>query len=333
MENIPPITHPEEIGQSDPNTGKDESTGSSPRSLPLMQQTTWSDCSAAQNSIGSSSDFNVRAITRSENPLPTVADATEPSQTNLSTSAASPTGRGGLDPWSADDLPTELTPRSDWVPAAAVLQADPILAQSNDAPVPEVTNDSTITEVVNDSPVPEMTNDNPVLGATNNNPVLEVTNESPARVVTFENPVSVMINEGSYEPSPSTISPNVSNNTVPSYAETADLMPPDEEIYRLRHNEESRTEDWEVLDFCKASRARLYNYYITRVQKLRVLCDQGKVMTDLPVHSEEDYALLRALTRTNGGSRWWTIMIDDLKCPECVSLLKARRKDPKVRKN
>jgi hypothetical protein len=314
MENIPPIPQPLETGQSDPNpnTCSTASPGSSLRSLPLLQQPTRSDCSAAQNSIGSSSDFNVRAMSRPENPLATVSDAAEPA------SPAVPRGHG---PWDIADPPTELTPRADWVPADAVLEADPSPEYSNNRSVPEVTNDNQVSDVTNDSPVPEATNDSPVP---------EVTDESSAHV-TFEDPVSTVINEGSNEPLPATISSNVSNSTIHSYAEIAGLKPPDEEIYRLRQIEDPRGKDWEVLDLPKTSRAKLYNYHISRVQKLRVLCDQGKVMTDLPVHSEEDYALLKALTRTNWGSRWWTIMVDDLKCPECVSLLKARRRDPKVR--
>ena len=195
---------------------------------------------------------------------------------------AVPSGHG---PWDIADPPTELTPHVDWVPAEAVFEADPSPAYSNDHSVPEVINEG-------------------------------------SAHVTFEDPVSTVINEGSNEPPPATISSNASNSTV---------SPPDEEIYRLRQIEDPRGKDWEVLDLNKTSRARLYHYYISRVRKLRVLCDQGKVMTDLPVHSEEDYALLKTLTRTNWSSRWWTIMIDDLKCPECVALLKARRKDPKVR--
>jgi hypothetical protein len=275
MGNIPPIPYPSEAGQRhfNPDTCSTASPGSSPRSPPLLQQPTRSDCSAAQNSIGSSSDFTVRSITRPENPLPTVSDAAEP---------AVPSGHG---PWDIADPPTELTPHTDWVPADAVFEADPSPEYSNEHSIPEVANES-------------------------------------SAHVTFDDPVSVVVDEGANEPHPTSISSNASNSTVP---------PPDEEIYRLRQIEDPRGRDWEVLDLNKTSRARLYQYYISSVWKLRVLCDQGKVMTDLPIHSEEDYALLKMLTRTNWGSRWWTIMIDDLKCPECVTLLKARRKDPKVR--
>jgi len=184
--------------------------------------------------------------------------------------------------------------------------------------------------VLEAGPSPVYYNERSVPEATNDSPVREVTAESSSHV-TFEDPVSAVINKGSSEPPPPVISSNASNSTAPSYAEIPTLKLHDEEIYRLRQIEDPRRKDWEVLDLPKTSRATLYNYYFSRVRKLRVLCDQGKVKTDLSVHSEEDYALLKVITRTNWGSRWWTVMVDDLKCPECVSLLKARRRDPKVR--
>jgi hypothetical protein len=195
--------------------------------------------------------------------------------------------------------PTELTPRENWVPAEDVFSGS-----------------------VNENPIPENTNDNQTSEMTVNN---ETTDESSTRV-TFDDPVSREINEGSNEsPLPATSS-TASYSTAPSYASP---QTPGEEIYRLRQIEDPRGTDWEVFDLPKTSTARIYQYYICRAWKLKVLCDQGKEMTDLPVHSKEDYGLLRTLTRTNWNSKWWTIMIEDLICPECVSLLKARRKDPK----
>jgi len=99
-------------------------------------------------------------------------------------------------------------------------------------------------------------------------------------------PISAVIKESSTELLPLTISSNAFNNATSLYAESAGLRPLDEEVYRLWQIEDPHGKGWEVFDLPNATRAKLYNYYISRVRMLRVLRDQSRNMTGLPIHSE-----------------------------------------------
>lgn len=151
--------------------------------------------------------------------------------------------------------------------------------------------------------------------------------ESP----TPESPTLHLTDEasGRYPPPAESLSPSKSKE--PSTIGPVTPVTPEEEKFRLRQMKEPRINNWEVLDLGKTSRARLYHYYTARLDNLKILCDNSQKVTGFPLRCEEDYALLKTITKTYGNERWWTIMIDDLMCPGCVLFLRERRKNPKVR--
>jgi hypothetical protein len=67
------------------------------------------------------------------------------------------------------------------------------------------------------------------------------------------------------------------------------------------------------------NRLILYNWYMLRM-------DHTKIMGGL----SQDFDLLRLLAGTHEARRWWTILIDDLACPQCVATLRAKRADAQV---
>jgi len=77
--------------------------------------------------------------------------------------------------------------------------------------------------------------------------------------------------------------------------------------------------------------AKVYNYYISRLDKLKITCDDMNQIRDLPAFTPEDYALLGTLNMAKGTGRGWEVVIDDLSCPECVAELRARRQNFNVR--
>ncbi len=137
------------------------------------------------------------------------------------------------------------------------------------------------------------------------------------------NPIPELAEETSGEVALPKLSARTSNRTKHAVTESAGPGIPEEDIFRRQQGE--------TLDPNKTSRARLYHYFFSRLDKLRVLCDKGLRMTDFPAACEEDFALLKTLIKTYGDQRWWAIKANDLACPECVLLLKAKREDPKVR--
>lgn len=132
----------------------------------------------------------------------------------------------------------------------------------------------------------------------------------------------------SNEPIPRQLFTGTSHNAQPAGPEHADPITLDEEEL-LKEIKSLRTDN--LLDLPKITRARLYHHFIANPDSLKILTDKHGEFKDFPAHCEEDFALLRTLTHTYGDDRWWTIMINDLICPECVLLIRDKRQDSKVR--
>ena len=210
----------------------------------------------------------------------------------------------------------KLTPLEQWIPAEAVLNDGHPLANYDSNPTIDVTED--------DSHNPDVINtDNHI---PNVNEHHDGANESSPRMISD---VAVPIVAGEYPGESAPPRGSSIYSTTPSLKRNPNIRPEEEDEAFVLERIASILKDQEALDLPRVQRARLYEYYICRVQKLRVLCDEAHDMRDLPTLCEEDYALLRTITRTNWNSRWWTIMIDDLICPECVLILRARCADPK----
>jgi hypothetical protein len=74
------------------------------------------------------------------------------------------------------------------------------------------------------------------------------------------------------------------------------------------------------------NRLTLYNWYMLRMDNTKILPSIDQSVSGL----SEDFDLLRLLAGTHEDRRWWTMLIDDLACPQCVATLRAQRADAKV---
>ena len=69
-------------------------------------------------------------------------------------------------------------------------------------------------------------------------------------------------------------------------------------------------------------RLLLYNYFLRRIDNIQIL-SPNSVFAGKP----EDFELLRLLASTHNDTRWWTVYVDDLACPQCVEELGRRKED------
>lgn len=70
-------------------------------------------------------------------------------------------------------------------------------------------------------------------------------------------------------------------------------------------------------------RLLLYNWFLLRMDNIKILSQNDGV--------GEDFGLLKLLANTHENRRWWTIMVDDLACPQCVEVLRRRKAASKAR--
>lgn len=91
---------------------------------------------------------------------------------------------------------------------------------------------------------------------------------------------------------------------------------------------ESRSSDEaRIFPETDSPRLLLYNWFLLRMDNIKILSS----LNDTFNGHGDDFGLLKLLASTHEDRRWWTIMVDDLACPQCVEVLKARRTDAKVR--
>lgn len=91
-----------------------------------------------------------------------------------------------------------------------------------------------------------------------------------------------------------------------------------------RHS--SSSDHGRVFPEANIPRLHLYNWFLLRMDNIKILSSNGKFSG-----LSEDFGLLKLLANTHEDRRWWTIMVDDLACPQCVELLRKRKRDSKAR--
>jgi hypothetical protein len=69
----------------------------------------------------------------------------------------------------------------------------------------------------------------------------------------------------------------------------------------------------------------IYNWYMLRFDNIHILQSQKPDENDISARCAEDFNLLQLLAQTYENQRWWTILIDDIACPECVTYLRYER--------
>lgn len=90
-----------------------------------------------------------------------------------------------------------------------------------------------------------------------------------------------------------------------------------------RSREESSGDEFSGLN---VKRSLLYNWYMLRMGNIKIM---GST-TQSSNGSLHDFDLLRLMTQTYEDKRWWTILIDDLACPQCVAALWDQRVKSRV---
>lgn len=90
-----------------------------------------------------------------------------------------------------------------------------------------------------------------------------------------------------------------------------------------------RTSSDEARAFLKTDmpRALLINWFLQRIDNIKILSPASDTFSG----KGDDFELLRLLASTHQDKRWWIIMVDDLACPQCVEMMRARRADKEVR--
>ncbi len=73
----------------------------------------------------------------------------------------------------------------------------------------------------------------------------------------------------------------------------------------------------------------LYNWFLLRMDNIKILSS----VSDNLKGKGDDFGLLKLLAGTHEERRWWTILVDDLACPQCVEVLRPRRTDAKLSKD
>lgn len=92
------------------------------------------------------------------------------------------------------------------------------------------------------------------------------------------------------------------------------------------HNKErhsSSSDPGRVFPETDIPRLLLYNWFLLRMDNIKILSQNDGI--------GEDFGLLKLLANTHEDRRWWTIMVDDLACPQCVEVLRKRRTNSKAR--
>ena len=109
------------------------------------------------------------------------------------------------------------------------------------------------------------------------------------------------------------------------------LTPEEREFIKSSEMNGERSLHKELLDFDEFARLRMYNYYVSRLDSARIICDGTQEMADSFAQMPEDLSLLKTMTRHHSSRRWWSILINNLACEECVALLRHKKEKPKVK--